>query len=248
MILKHAIFLSRLLCLFTLITAPAWVYAKDASTIFTTTYRGEISGWNVEMKRSLVQTGSGEYEFSSEAKNMFASIRESSRFQLRDKHVRPLAYDYQRKVFGRRVRESIAFDWSKMTADYTRSDRSHSNKQHKLRPGLLDPSLYQLLMQKEASRGKKELGYSFVKRQSVRTYEFEQVGTDNFSFEGRVLKALVFKKRDDDSATTVWLIPELEYQIGKLTHIDDDGSMYQVHLSAYQRDPKALQTFYDSAL
>lgn len=225
-------------------SATSTSLANNSQTLFTSTYEGEFSGWDVKMHRSLRQTGPNEYVFASEAKNLFASIRETSSFRV-DQQITPLHYEYYRKVFGRRVRETLEFDWPKLTASYHRSDRDEGKTVYGVKAPLFDPSLYQLFLQRDAYLGKEKLDYSFAKRKGVRTYSFEKTGTDMFHYRGQPLKAEVYRKLSDDGdQTTVWLIPALNHQIGMLTHKDEDGSTYQVRLTDYSADEAALKDFY----
>lgn len=220
--------------------------AISAETVLSrSVYKGSISGWKVEMVRTLKQTSADHYELRSEAKNLFASIREVSEFKIKDEHISPLAYTYERKIFGRSTTEAIAFDWSTNTAHYSRSDRPQNNTSHKVEPGILDPALYQLAMQAELAQGLDDLSYSFVKRKRIDTYEFTKRPNDKLTIGKQTFDAEVVSRKDEakDKATKIWVIPSLDYQVGQIQHTDD-GDTYQIRLAEYQGDSAKLKQLY----
>ena len=84
--------------------------ASADTTLSRSVYKGSISGWKVEMVRTLEQTSKDHFVLKSEAENLFASIRETSEFEIHDKQLKPLMYVYERRVFGRSTVEKIQFD------------------------------------------------------------------------------------------------------------------------------------------
>lgn len=208
-------------------------------------YKGSMSGWKVEMVRTLTHMGDGRYTLRSEAKNMFASIVENSDFTIQNQHMLPLDYLYDRRVFGRHVNEKIHFDWPSRSASYTRSDRAQNNTQHPLREHLLDPALYQLALQADLANGASDLSYVFIKRKRLETYNFKQLPAEKFQLQKKTYDALVLAREDKkkNKITKVWILPQLNYQVGKIQHTDE-GDTYQVTLAAYDADAAKLKEFY----
>lgn len=240
----------RCMHLVVVLTAFLCLPAATASTVlFEATYKGEYSGWNVTLVRTLTQTEEGQYKLTSSAKNLFASIEESSLFNMKQNQIVPLDYRYSRKVFGTRKEEAIAYDWQKAIAQFERSDKPGKETIHELTPGVLDPSLYQLQLQKDLFTGKKELSYRFVKRNKIKNYDFDIVREETLTLGGKERRAVVLERADvkDDRLTKVWLIPELHYQIGKIFHRDEDGDTYEIVLAHYRSDATELDQFYRDA-
>ena len=228
------------------LASPFFYSSTYAETVLSrSVYKGSISGWKVEMVRTLKQTTEDRYELRSEAKNLFASIREVSEFEIRDDQLRPLTYSYERKVFGRSATEKIAFDWPANAAHYTRSDRSQNNTSHEITPGMLDPALYQLAMQADLAQGSDTFSYTFVKRKRIETYKFTEKPGEKLKIGKQNYDSEVVSREDEDKAksTKIWVIPAINYQVGQIQHTDD-GDTYQIRLAEYRGDTAQLNRLY----
>jgi hypothetical protein len=225
------------------------VAQANPETLSRSVYKGSFSGWKVEMVRTLTHTGNDQYVLRSEAKNLFASVVETSEFSLQRPQLIPTSYVYTRSVFGRQANEKIQFDWQANTAFYSRSDRPQNNMQHTLVTGLLDPALYQIALQADLANGKENLQYTFIKRKRQETYEFQLLPNEQFSLQKKNYDALVLLRKDTDNnkTTRIWVLPELDYQVAKIHHTDD-GDTYEITLAAYQGDSVRLKQFYNSLL
>lgn len=223
--------------------------ADKPEVLSRSVYKGSISGWKVEMVRTLTQNGDGNYSLRSEAKNMFASIMENSDFTVKNRSLLPLDYVYDRRVFGRQTREQIVFDWGAQSAFYTRSDRAQNNTRHPLHQPVLDPALYQLALQADLANHVSDLNYEFIKRKRLETYQFERLAGEAFQLHKKTYKTLILMREDKEKkkTTKVWVLPELDYLVGKIQHTDD-GDTYQVTLASYQGNPAGLRAFYASLL
>ena len=218
--------------------------ADPSGQLSRTVYKGSISGWRVEMVRTLTQTDENHYTLRSEAENLFASIKERSDFAVVDGQLLPMNYVYERRVFGRQTAEKIIFDWNTKKAVYSRSDRP-KNTEHNLSKGLLDPALYQLALQADLAQKKTAFYYNFIKRKRLESYEFALLSTEQFALQKKTYDALVMERKDKekDKITKVWILPQLDYQVGKIQHTDD-GDTYEVKLVSYTSDSERLQQFY----
>lgn len=236
--------LATLLAVLLLCLTARPALAED-QVLFTSSYKGEFSGWNIKMTRTLTRKNDNRYEFSSVASNLFATVRETSQFDFKSKVVLPSEYRFYRNVFGKKATETLTFDWPAKAVHYEHSAKSYKNKTMPLDQPILDPSLYQLFVQRDAYLGEKNPVAYFVKRDRFRTYEFEFAGETKITLAKVERPALLFKKKsDDESETTIWLIPSLDYQIGKIIHKDEDDERYEVEMTGYRSDSKALQQFY----
>lgn len=233
---------------FVLLISADPVAAQDDSSqrILSATYEGKISGWNVELDRTLTQYPDGRYLLRSHASKVFASIEETSLFRLNDGRIQPLEYRYERSVFGKKAVERIVYDWDALRAQYTRSDRKKNNTEHKLTPGLLDPALYQLAIQADLAKGHQDLQYRFIKRKRIEGYDLLAKTDETVSFAGKKYQAAVVLRDDPKSekSTKVWVLPELDYMIARIQHIDKDGDEFEISLAKYAADKEQLDRFY----
>ncbi len=207
------------------------------------TYEGEYANWDIKMVRELIDNGDNTYTFRSEAKNLFASISETSVFEVRQGVITPLNYTYLRKIFGRKTLETIRFLNDKNTALYQKNDKKPYA--HALSPGLSDPALYQLQLQIHFVGSVKELELPFIKRKKVKTYRFQRVGEEALPLGEKALSTLVVERVDEEKQTRVWLVPEWNNVIAKLEHTDE-GDTYILEITEYDAEPKRLDTFIQS--
>lgn len=208
-------------------------------------YKGTISGFKIEMVRTLTQIDEHRYVLKSEAKNLFASIKEVSEFQIKDNSLYPSQYTYERRLFGRSTTEKISFDWTAMSAFYTRSDRPQNDTTHAIKAGFLDPALYQLALQADLATQETDLVYEFVKRKRLEHYNFKALANESFSVQKHNYDSLVVLRENDekDKITRLWVIPDLDYQVGQIRHTDD-GDTYEIRLAEYQGNSAKLKQLY----
>lgn len=217
-----------------------------AQPLFEAVYEGEYSSFDITMTRTL-NVDKGNYTLDSKAKSFMAKIDERSKFNLEGDRLRPQSYDYERKIFGVKKREHLAFDWKALTATYTKNG-DHEGKQT-LSEGMLDPTLYQLQLQRDlaANPKQKDFNYTFIRRNQTKTYNFKRSNDDTIALGDKRYKAIVVVRADDSKKETrLWLIPELDYVLAKIRHTDDDGDTYEVLLKRYSGSKAFNQFLADS--
>ncbi len=214
-----------------------------AQPLFTAEYQGTYGSMNIKMVRTLEQSGDT-YTLQSTATSFMAKINEVSRFSRQNTDFIAEHYHYERKIFGVKKNEFLAFDWAKKQVLYTKGKKSISTQELTLHT--LDPTLYQLQLQQDLTLNpqQKSFSYTFARRNQIKTYHFERQAKETISFKGKQYSALVLARTQDDSlkATRLWLIPELEYTLAKIQHTEEDGDTYQVLLTDYSRGV-ALEAF-----
>jgi hypothetical protein len=219
-----------------------------AETLFKATYKGEYSNLNINMVRTLSKTND-QYQLTSKATSFMARIDESSNFTLQDSTLRPSHYSYERKIFGVSKKEALDFDWTQLVAVYSKNKKPEG--QQKIYAAMLDPTLYQLQLQLDLARDASKLfyNYTFVRREQIKTYQFKQIGTSELTLNKIRYPVVIFTRaHEKESETLIWLIPSLDYTIGKIERTEDDGSHYQVLLTDYESTPALKQFLYAQPL
>lgn len=214
--------------------------------LFKAIYKGKLSGFRVTLTRTLTAYENDRYTLTSIARNGFASISESSRFYNTSNYFVTSEYDYKRSVLGNKSKKNIRFDWKKNKAYYRREDKPSRNTDHDISIGMLDPSLYQLKLQKDLHQEKQKLEYQYIKLTRIDNMKFELDKKQIFKFKNKELEALRYKRirEDAEKQTYVTVIPELGYQIAEITHIDENGKPYTLTLKDLNYDEQALEKFY----
>ena len=245
--------------------APMFAISQE-NTLFSATYKGKLSGFSVKTKRTLIERSPNHYELKSVARNALASITEQSFFQvaapsstettssnkLTDTTIQliPEKYLYERKILGASSQQHLLFDWNNLTAQYIRKDKPEKNKSHQILAGMLDPSLYQLKLQQDAHTGQKTFHYRYPKTWKINTMDFTLSAETTFQLEKTTYHAIQLKRinQDDEKQTLVTLIPDLHFQIAKITHTEEDGKSYSITLTDFSANDKKLHAFYTNPL
>lgn len=218
------------------------------TTLFVATYEGKYSGMTIESTRTLKATGDNNFTLSSVIRNTFASITETSHFDLVKGVMVPDNYHYKRKILAFGADERLSFDWSANQVHYSRENKPEKNRDFPLEPGILDPALYQLQVQRDVYAGLDNITVTFAKSSKIKTLYFKKVGSDTITIAGKDYDAVRVDRdnRDDDKETRLWLVPELGYQLARVEHIEEDGDAYNIHLTAFESEAQQLKAFYES--
>ncbi len=151
------------------------------------------------------------------------------------------------RFFGRKSHQELNFDWTQSLVRYTRTDKPEKNAEFTLeQPNVLDPSLYQLKLQQELSQGAKQFRFTFAKDSRIKDMDFTVTGQTEYEMGDDTYTAVIVERinQPDDRETEILLVPELNYQIARIVHTEEDGSSYTIRLAEYKGKKDALQRFY----
>lgn len=198
---------------------------------FEQEFSAKLGGLRVSADRTLRQLDDGNYEFRLNARKIIARYEEKSVFRIDDQgQIYPLEHSVVSKVFGIARRETTIFDWETLQATYTKRDTVRTVD---IQPGLLDRALYQLLLPRDLAAGITEPTYEFIDRGRLKTYIFGIVDQEQIELvddEVTALKMTRINEEDNDKTTLVWFAPDHDYELVKISHIDEDGSDYLMTL------------------
>ncbi|TVZ39643.1 uncharacterized protein DUF3108 [Alteromonadaceae bacterium 2753L.S.0a.02] len=237
--------LGNLLLAFFWVAAPA--FAEEAP-LFIAEYEGKYSGMLVKSTRKLIHKNDANFVLKSKIKNAFASIEEQSDFTIEKGVLIPQNYHYKRSIFAFKADENLKFDWQKNIAEYRRKKKPEKNKDHELSPGILDPALYQLQLQREVFHGKNNIAVTFAKSTKIKSLYFINKGEEPLKIADQTYPAVKLERdnKDDEKQTRLWFIPALNYQVAKVEHVEENGDAYTILLTRYESDPKLIPLIYDS--
>lgn len=228
--------MNRLLALPLLVFFSCFVHAMDIRP-YTAEYRGEYQGLPVKAKgiRELRRLEDGSYRLTSSARAMFMNVEEVTEFNLREGLVVPVAYDYQRKMFGRKKEESVTFNWQAMLA-------SHEGTTSKLTPGTLDKLGYHVQLRMDVAHAleKEEavqpsLEYTIADEEKRKDYSFTLVGEETLSTPAGELRTVALERyrEDKDRRTTVWLALDHQLLLVRLKQEEPDKG-FELNLEKFQ--------------
>jgi len=156
------------------------------------------------------------------------SRHERSTFNVVQDKVLPLNYSFKRTGTGRDRKTELTFSQDKITSVY-------KNKTVELntQPDMLDPQLYQLVMQQQLIAGHKEFDYQVIHRSKQVNYKFKIVGTEELSLPYGKVEAIKLERVRQSSRrkTLLWVAPSLNYTMVKLTQFKDGKEQADLQLA-----------------
>ena len=198
---------------------------------FEQEFSAKLAGLRVSADRTLTKLDNGNYEFRLHARKIIARYEEKSIFRVDEQgQILPLEHSVESRVFGIARKEITIFDWENQTATYTKRDTVRTVD---IQPGLLDRALYQLLIPRDLAAGITEPSYDFVDRGRIKNYVFGIIDQEQIELvddEVAAVKMIRTNEEDSDKETLIWLAPDHNYELVKISHIDQDGSDYHMTL------------------
>ncbi|RAU18444.1 DUF3108 domain-containing protein [Nitrincola tibetensis] len=194
---------------------------------FKATYSSEIDAAltiSGEASRELTRMDNGDWKLSAVASAMMARAEETTQIRLADGVILPIHYHYHRRILGKRRTAELKFDWveKKVTTDI-------DDKPWKMdiSPGVHDKLSYQLQIPIDLAAGKTRLSYPVADGGRLQNYVFNVTGQERISTPAGDYDAVRVERdrgENSDRETFIWLAPELNYMIIKLTQIEPDGN------------------------
>jgi hypothetical protein len=204
---------------------------------FNVTYSSQ---WDVgiplsgKAERNLIKHDDGSYRLTTKARAMFASITESSAFDLVDDQIQSHHYSYQRKVLNKKHTVDVAFDWLNQKAKNTTQGSSWSMD---IVPNTLDKQSLQLRLQLDLAKAPVVIGdtytYQVADGGHLKAYHFIVDGEDLIKTPLGDYTSLRIKRVRDESTelnTLFWFAAELDYTIVRIVHKESDGKRYRLNI------------------
>ena len=217
-----------LLSLIGLFSQP--VYAAEIPAPFAQKFKATLAGFKLSAQRTLRKLDNDQYEFSVVAKNLVARYTEKSTFRVDSNgDIFPLSHSVKSKIFGVARTEQTAFNWETGLATYRKKDTIRSID---IQPGVLDRTLYQLLLPADLAAGNLEPSYAFIDRGRLKTYQFTVLAEEEVELADTSVSALKLTRVQESKKrqTLIWIAPEHNYEVVKISHLDEEGSDYKLVL------------------
>lgn len=200
-------------------------------SLYQADYSTRYNGLSVKTHRSLSQDKSGAYVAEGHTAMLFVGIEERSVFTLSGNQVVPSHYEYQRTGLG---------DSKDFSLDYDRQASQliiHTAKASKPQPlpeHLQDPLSHQEQMRLDLlcesasadTTADQVLTYAVAKKKGIRPYRYSAIGYVDLDTPLGKLHTLQLEKVDDDGKrkTRIWLAPDWDYLLVKLTYAEGDDT------------------------
>lgn len=203
-----------------------------AMEAFQASYEANIKtkvDFNGSLKRSLSKQSNGEWIFKDNISSLLASIEESSVVKINGNSVQPQKYSYLRKVFGKKKKRNIDFNWQQKQA-VNRDKKTIALQQH-----TQDRLSYQLQLQLDLQKGKRgKFTYPVTKKDKIELMKFVEVGTETIDTPLGKLKSIKLKLDRGANAkreTFIWFSIKHNFIISQLQQTESDGTSYSIVLN-----------------
>ncbi|MBL4743342.1 MAG: DUF3108 domain-containing protein [Cycloclasticus sp.] len=184
------------------------------------TFKAEykLSHNNIEIGRvslTVKRLASGQYQLksSTQTSGLLAFIRdddvvETSLFELTNKHIRPLSYQYQQSLGDEQKNISLKFDWQKNTLLNSSKGQDWTLD---IATGVLDKALMQIALMLDLNDSKQTLSYQIADGGKLKTYAFTSLGTEEIDIQGKSYSTIKLARKKDDKPliTYYWCATEL---------------------------------------
>lgn len=162
------------------------------------------------------------------AKNFLGSITEEEWFTRDEKNsYRPLKYEYQMNILGKKRQESLVVDRQNGLAT---AQRKKNTYQIANALEYFGPLSYQHQLQKDLINNKNDLSYNVIYRGHLKEYIYQRTGQESLDTPLGKLEALKLtrKREDSERQTFLWVAPSLNYLPVKLYQKEEDGETYEM--------------------
>lgn len=241
------------LVLFATLFFSSSVFAADSNTydaapgLFRAVYKADYKGLPISAKgiRELSRTEDGRYLLSSKATSLFASITESTEFEITGDLVRPIEYQYHRSGIGKKRDAVLDFDWENNTV--------LNNVQNKpwtmdVPVGAMDKLLYQFKLRQDLQSAHQNgtpwptLQYVVADGGRLKNYEFEVIGEEEIDTPVGKLRTLkATRVRDSrDRESTFWLALDYDFLLVKFQQLESGGNGFELLLREAEFNGKEL--------
>lgn len=190
---------------------------------FTAEYQSTGFGMEITIKRQLVQNADGSWTATANTAKLFFKVNESSEFTVEDGLIKPRKYVYAQTSGGKKNR-----DWQ---FDYASNTVSNMNPQKPwtlpLQTHAQDRFSYQLQIGLDlACRGDStaDLVYLIPDDNNYDEYRFKYSGREMLDTAlGKVETVKLERSRSNNTRKDIiWLVPQWNYQMVLLRHIEKD--------------------------
>lgn len=120
----------------------------------------------------------------------------------------PDVYSYKYKHKGKIKEKIITFENNKA---------NYQNQPIKLHPNTQDKLSYQLLLRNQLQSGKTDYEFAVINGHKVKSYDFHVIGKEKISTPAGQFKTIVIERESNQHHTILWLAPELNNMIIKVS-------------------------------
>ncbi len=233
----------KLLIFLVFLYSPGQITATEQHQlpVFAVTYNLYYSGLEIgEIKRTVKQLDSGEYQYESTSKSAGVAalfyddlINEKSIWNYQAGKFIPVRYSYVRNRKEKKREINIDFNWDKKISY---NQINNQQLQLELEDGFLDKLLYQYVIMVDLKNGNLPGEYTVIDARKVKTYEFELQGKEIVNLPMGKFPAVKINMnpKGEKSTLSFWCSDQYGFLPVKIVSIDDDGKQITAVLNSVQ--------------
>lgn len=205
-------------------------FLPNYTATYSTLWKKGIS-LKVKGTQTLKKKSESLWEFTFAAKNFFASLYESSSFQVIGGQIVPQKYEYKSSVFGKKKTALLTFNWDK---SIVRNDIKNKPWNLSIQPNTLDKLSVQLQVRQDLKSQKDLLDYQIADGGRIKNWTFERQGIEKISTTIGDINTIKVMRTDNlhkGKQTLFWFAPKYDYLLVKLEH-KEDKELYQLNIDA----------------
>ncbi len=182
---------------------------------FTADYQANYMGMQANGTMTLAPAGAGRWKYSLDIRGMGATMAQSTVFEARDGHWRPLtSSDSQQGTSGlasmlvKKKRVDATYNWDRGEARWTGDVKADRAGPVKLRDGDLDAMLLNLALVRDVNAGN-PMNYRLVEDGRARQQAYRIAGKEAISVGGQQRQATKVVRDDGDRQILAWVVDGL---------------------------------------
>lgn len=198
---------------------------------FKAFYTAEYNGRSLSGSRELT-VKKGQWQLNSTFKTLFVSIHESSQGNITsDLELDVSRYDYHRKIFGIKKKQSRVFNQQTNSVDF---DDGKNAGSYTFSKDTFDTASQEIYIREMLMRGETNFTMPLAGRTNLKYSTFAVSETELLELPMGKTKAIRVDRiasEPNGKQVTIWFSPEMDYQMVKFRQVEKDGKHYEMMLA-----------------
>jgi hypothetical protein len=191
---------------------------------FTADYQATYLGLQANGRMTLAPAGGDRWRYSLDISSSMATLKQSTLFEDRDGHWRPLSGSDASLLLIKRVNKQATYDWASGEARWSGDVKPDRAGPVRLQAGDLDAMLINLAIARDVAAGK-PLHYRMVDDGRAKQLDYQVVGTETIVVDGKPQQATRVERTDGNKQTSVWIVDGLPVPARILQRKDGNDEM-----------------------
>lgn len=173
---------------------------------FKADYRASYMGMQADGQMVLESLPNQQWRYSLKVRNQLADLGQSTVFDIRDGHFRPLTSHDTTNVVVKRRKVEARYDWSTAQATWSGDIKPERRGPVALRAGDMDALLINLAIARDHAAGK-PMSYRMVDEGRIKPMRYTVAGKETLELAGKQVEVTRVSRVDGDKEQVAWISP-----------------------------------------